>query len=677
VTSTVPEAPTPATATATTPPTLKTPASRRVVWWRRIALFAIAALAAALYAWNIASSGYPVFYSMAVKSMSVSWKAFVYGAVDPQASLTIDKLAGSFVPQAISVRIFGFHQWSLALPQVIEGVVATLVLHRIVRRWTGSSGAGLFAAAVLAFTPVIASMFEHSMEDGALTMCLVVAADRYQYAVMNGKLRSLVFSGVWVGVAFQAKMLEAWLILPALAVGYLLAAPGSRGRRVRDVLVAGAAMLLASLSWVLLYVFTPSSDRPYIDGTTNNNPFSMVFGYNGLARAGIHLSGAISAESVQGLRAALEQFGIPQSELGNIQAIGTSGWGKLFGEKFGPEVGWLFPLAFLALVAGLWWTRRTPRTDQVRAGFVFWGLWLVCGLVLFSAMTIPHTAYVAVLAPPVAALSAAGIALYWRTWLLPVAIAAEAAWTVYLAHDYGSFLPWLTPTVLVFACVAFIGTLFALLKPTHPLVKTTEIRTIAVVLGVVAMLASPFAWAASTLDSQYSGSAVDATAGPVEIGAAGGTGVTAQQARALTKVLVTQYAQVDTLQHDILGYVDAEQQGSDPKYVLATDDWLTAQPYVDGAGADVLPMGGFSTEVPYPSLAQVQSLVADRQLSYFLLDRPGTLSLSFVFGTVGGGPTLHAVDAWVRKTCVAVPATAYGIPALDVSRLQQTLYHCS
>jgi 4-amino-4-deoxy-L-arabinose transferase-like glycosyltransferase len=159
---------------------------------------------------------------MAVKSMAESWKALVYGAVDPQASLTIDKLAGSFVPQAISVRIFGFQQWTLALPQVLEGIVATLVIHRVVRRWTGSADAGLLAAAVLAFTPVVASTFQHSMEDGALTMCLVLAADRYQYAVMHGKLRSLMFCGVWIGVAFQTKMLEAWLVLPAVGPAYLL-----------------------------------------------------------------------------------------------------------------------------------------------------------------------------------------------------------------------------------------------------------------------------------------------------------------------------------------------------------------------------------------------------------------------------------------------------------------------
>ena len=138
--------------------------------WARPVLLGIAAVAALLFAWNITQAGLAPFYSVAVKSMSVSWKAFFYGAFDPKATITIDKLAGSFAPQALSARIFGYHPWSLALPQVIEGVIATLAMYRVVRRWAGPVP-GLLAAGIFALTPIAASMFGHSMEDGALTMC--------------------------------------------------------------------------------------------------------------------------------------------------------------------------------------------------------------------------------------------------------------------------------------------------------------------------------------------------------------------------------------------------------------------------------------------------------------------------------------------------------------------------
>src|SRR5258708_24399546 len=125
--------------------------------------------------------------------MSESWKAFFYGAFDPQATIPTDKLAGSFLPQALSARIFGFHQWSLALPQVIEGVVSVLVMYRVVRRWAGVTP-GLAAAGIFTLTPIAASMFGHSMEDGALTMCLVLAAAAYPRPVLARRLRSLAWA---------------------------------------------------------------------------------------------------------------------------------------------------------------------------------------------------------------------------------------------------------------------------------------------------------------------------------------------------------------------------------------------------------------------------------------------------------------------------------------------------
>jgi 4-amino-4-deoxy-L-arabinose transferase-like glycosyltransferase len=274
--------------------------SRWAVWrspagqppWARPALLGIAFVATVLYAWNLPRVDFAPLYSDAVKSMSGSWKAFFFGAVDAQATATLDKLAGSFVPQAISAKIFGYSEWSLALPQVIEGVISVLVLYRVVRRWAGVVP-GLLAAGIFTLTPVAASMFGHSMQDGLLTMCLVLAVDRYQCAVLEGRLRSLVWAGVWVGIGFQAKMMQAWMILPALAIGYLLTAPIELRRRAKHLGLAGVVMLAVSLSWVALYTFTPASDRPYVSGTTNNSAFAMVFGYNGLARMGINLPGAV------------------------------------------------------------------------------------------------------------------------------------------------------------------------------------------------------------------------------------------------------------------------------------------------------------------------------------------------------------------------------------------------
>ena len=480
-------------------------------------------MAALLYARNLAGAGLAPFYSVAVKSMSVSWKAFFYGAFDPKATITIDKLAGSFLPQALSARIFGFHPWSLALPQVIEGVVSVLVMYRVVRRWAGPVS-GLLAAGIFAATPIVASMFGHSMEDGALTMCLVLAADSWQRAVMEGRLRSLCWAGVWVGLGFQAKMLQAWMILPALGIGYLLAAPGGLGRRLWQLGVAGLVMLAVSLSWIALYTLTPAADRPYVDGSTNNSAVAMVFGYNGVERFGISFPGSVASfggggGGPVGRAAPVTGRGAGQEYNAGGFLGRSGGWTKLIDGRFGPQIGWLYPLALLTLIAGLAWRGRARRTDPMRAGLVMWGTWLVTFGGIYSVMSnIPHTAYMASLAPPLAALSGVGIVLFWRWyragswawWLLPVAVALELAWALYLWSGYDSFLPWVKP-VAIAAGVAGIAIMVA-----ARLSRRVRGAVVAAGLGaaVAAMLAAPTAWSASVLDSRYAGSSFDASAGP-------------------------------------------------------------------------------------------------------------------------------------------------------------------
>ncbi|UBU14931.1 ArnT family glycosyltransferase [Nonomuraea gerenzanensis] len=494
-------------------------------WWARPALLCIAATAAVLYAWNLPLVDYAPRYSDAVKSMSENWKAFLYGTVDVQATYTLDKLAGAFVPQAISVKIFGFHAWALALPQVIEGVISVLVMYRIVRRWAGVVP-GLLAAAVFTITPVAASMFGHSMADGALVMCLVLAVDSYQRAVLEGRLRSLVWAGVWVGLGFQAKMLQAWMILPALAIGYLLSAPIGLRRRLQHLGIAGVVTLVVSLSWITLYHVTPAADRPYISGTTNSSAAAMVFGYNGLGRLGINLPGALPPNymgSVIGPAPPKRSTQLPRPRPGMvIPEIGIEhggGWGKLFGGRLGVASGWLYPLALMALLCGLWWWRRAERTDPARGGMVMWGVWLLTFALPYSAVfVIPHSAYVAVLAPPVAALSGIGIVMFWRAyrsggrmaWIFPLAIVAELAWAVWLWSFYPTFLPWAMWGAVALGVVAVVA--LALARLVRP--RRSSLVSAGLTIGVAAMLAAPATWSASVLDPRYGGSSFDANAGP-------------------------------------------------------------------------------------------------------------------------------------------------------------------
>lgn len=227
-------------------------------------------------------------------------------------------------------------------------------------------------------------------------------------------------------------MMQAWLIVPALAVGYLLTAPIAVRARLKHTVVAGAVLLGVSLSWVGLMTLTPEDSRPYADGSTNNSAAAMVFGYNGLGRLGVDLPGAVAGQApggaggtapvaeAPGARApgAPPAAGSPPAGRGTAPT-GTAtarsgadrgdGWTKLVGDRFATQIAWLFPIALLSLAHGLTRRRRPGGyVDQARGGYLVWGVWLLTSAVVLSAIGVPHTGYAAVLAAPLAALSAAG-----------------------------------------------------------------------------------------------------------------------------------------------------------------------------------------------------------------------------------------------------------------------------
>ena len=195
--------------------------------WARPALLAIAAAAAAAYSWRLGSST-EVFYAAADRSMSMNLHNFFFGAFDPAGSISIDKLPGAFWLQAFSIRLFGVTTRAVAVPQVIEGVVTVLVLYRAVRRGAGPV-AGIVASGLFAIAPATVTLNRGNVADTLLVLLLVLAADALIAALHTGQHMHLVLAGVWVGLAFQAKMLEAWSD-PARARAHV---PGRGQRHVR------------------------------------------------------------------------------------------------------------------------------------------------------------------------------------------------------------------------------------------------------------------------------------------------------------------------------------------------------------------------------------------------------------------------------------------------------------
>jgi 4-amino-4-deoxy-L-arabinose transferase-like glycosyltransferase len=478
--------------------------------WARPALLGLLALTAVLYLWDLSASGYAnSFYAAAVQAGTKSWKAFFFGSLDAGNSITVDKPPASLWVMELSGRIFGFNSWSLLVPQALEGVAAVGLLYSTVRRVTGST-AGLAAGAVLALTPAAVLMFRFDNPDALLVLCMVTGAYAVTRALADGRTRWLVLAGSVIGLAFLTKMLQGFLVLPAFALTYLLAGPVPVRRRIGQVLAGAAAVLVAAGWWVLAVTLWPASDRPYIGGSTNNSILELVFGYNGLGRIfGGNGNGGGGAGGASG-----SSFG------------GATGLSRLFSSEMGNEISWLLPAALVGFVALLWFTRRAPRTDRLRAAALLWGGWLlVTGLVFSYMQGTIHPYYTVALAPAIAALVAlAGHAAWARRATVTgrltcvALVLAAGLWSFVLLGRTSSWQPELRWIVLVLTLAAGIG----LAVPVWPRLAVRGLLA----GGLAAALIGTAAFGVATAASPHTGSipSVGPAAAATAASAGGGPG---------------------------------------------------------------------------------------------------------------------------------------------------------
>ncbi|MFD5328563.1 ArnT family glycosyltransferase [Streptomyces sp. NPDC127092] len=506
--------------------------------WVRPAFHGLLLATAALYLWNLSASGYAnSFYSAAVQAGSQSWKAFFFGSLDAANAITVDKPPAALWPMALSVRLFGLGSWQILVPEVLMGVATVAVLYAAVRRRFGA-GAGLIAGAVLALTPVAALMFRFNNPDALLALLMTVAV----YCVLRaleldrGAAKWLVWAGVALGFAFLAKTLQAFLILPVLALVYVVCAPGGFGRRLGRLSLGGLALLVSAGWWVALVELWPKSSRPYVGGSQNNSFLELTFGYNGLGRlngnevgsvggGGRGGSGGAGGRITENLPAGMElptrAGGGPGGGAGGGGGWGETGLGRMFNEQVGGQISWLLPAALILLVAGLVVTWRAARTDTARSAFLVWGGSLLLTTAVFSFMAgIFHEYYTVAMAPYVAALIGMGAAVLWEergrftaSAALAVTVAVTAVWGWMLLGRTPDWLPWLRWTVLVAGGAAALGLLLA---------GRTDRRLglAAAGLGLAAGLAGPFAYTLATLADGHQGSIV--TAGPAGMAGPGG-----------------------------------------------------------------------------------------------------------------------------------------------------------
>ena len=254
---------------------------------RHIPLIFMLLLSAVLNFVNLGIEGYGnTFYAAGVKSMVMNLKNFFFASFDPAGFVTIDKPPVGFWIQTISAKIFGFSGWSIILPQALAGVISVAVIYHIVKRSFGNTS-GLIAALCLAITPISVAAGRNNTIDNLLVLPMLLACWAALIAAERGKIKYLILSLVMVGIGFNIKMVEAYMVAPAIYITYLLTSSMSFKKKMRDLIVGTLVLLVVSLSWAVIVDLVPASQRPYIGSSTNNTVMQLIIGHNGLERIGI------------------------------------------------------------------------------------------------------------------------------------------------------------------------------------------------------------------------------------------------------------------------------------------------------------------------------------------------------------------------------------------------------
>lgn len=479
------------TATPTARPVAAEPRPRAERNWEYPALAALLLGTAVAYLCNLSANGWAnSFYSAAVQAGSVSWKAFFFGSSDAANSITVDKPPASLWVMELSVRAFGLNSWSILVPEVLLGVAAVALLWATVRRPFGPA-AGLLAGLALAVTPVAALMFRFNNPEALLVFLMIAAAWAMTRAVEDGRWRWLVLTGALIGFGFLTKQLQVLLVVPALALTYLLAGPPKLVKRILQLFAAAAAMVVAAGWWLLAVELWPASSRPWIGGSHQNSILELTLGYNGLGRLNGNERGSVG----------------PGGDLppGGNGMWGETGITRMFEPAQGGQIAWLIPAALVALVVGLVLRGRAARTDRQRASLVLWGGWLLVTGLVFSFMAgIFHSYYTVALAPAIAALVGAGAVLAWRgrhrLWVrlasaLAVGLTTATAWM--LLSRSAEWQPWLRWTVLVVGVLATIAVL---------LPAPRKLAVVSALAVAFTFLAGPVAYAVDTIATPHAGS---------------------------------------------------------------------------------------------------------------------------------------------------------------------------
>ncbi len=582
-------------------------------WFWGIGLAAIAGLTAFNVFFKLELAERSGYYAILATSMSRNWHNFFFGALDPAAMLGLDKIPGSYWIPALLVKLFGFHNRSVVAPNGVATILAVIIIAYTAKR-LGGVWFGLLAGGLLATTPVIVAVARSNQPLSFFLLSMTIAAYCMTVALQAQSRKYLIYAGLAIGLAFQSYMIVAWAVWPALAIAWLFT-NRTWSRKLVDLLLAGGSSIVVSVAWISTVWLVPASRRPYIGNTLHNNPWEMVFGYNGIGR--FNTGGKMTGE-IQNSLISFKTFTPPFSGKPSVY--------RFFYHQIIGQISWLIPATVIAIVFLLLVRRHLPHV-------ILFGTWFAIDLIMFSAVSGMHQFYTATMAIPMVLLVAIALreaaqskAKVWRASM----VLATAAFTLVVLSANPNYLPAVPFLQLGFGLL-FVIMLFV--APEKPL-----FRRATALMAVLAVSLTPLAW---SVDAMNHPSYVNPIAGP-------GDTYNIKFAHKSTHSTPTgsdsnQPASPAVSHGKLIKYLIANQNHS--KFMVVAFGVDGAASYILQSNRLVLPIGGFNGADPVPTLAKFKQMVAKGEINQVLTNHFKGDSKQFGFWQS------TKIKAWVKANC--------------------------
>lgn len=635
------------------------------------------------------------YYLAAVKSMTQSFHNFFYASFDPSGFVTVDKPPVVLWIQTIFALIFGVHTWSVILPQALAGVGSVFLLYRMIKPTFGV-GAARIAALVMALTPIAAAVSRTNNIDSMLVFTLLLGSACLLKAVKQGKLVWLLTAFALIGLAFNMKMMQAFMVLPAFVIFYLIASRVALKKKIGSLILSLVLLTGLSLSWAVAVDSTSPSSRPYVGSSQTNSVLELAFGYNGterllgqttgLAKGDMNAAGGGNMQNQDNMQApngngssfsqnGNQPFGThsqapqpPNGQTGasnggggtpptggngpgnggpgggggksmNMFGTGDAGPLRLFQSALSGQISWMLPFALIGLLGGIvsWYRDRRGQAAEMKET-LFWTAWLVPVAGFFSIAGFFHQYYLIMLAPPIAALSGIGWHSMYRLyqnnkdWSSYLLPAAVLITAAFQVYILSAYTSQIGSVWMYVLGLLGLGITLALLM----LKRNHPFSKQLTILSLCILLLTPVYWSATPL--LYGGNSVLPESGPQLKSSANGGNMFSSE--------------VDS---GLLSYLRKHNTGEE--YLFATLTTVTAAPYIINENESVMAMGGFNGTDPILTVSELKKLIKEGKVKYFLLSENNSGNSELV--------------SWIKKNGKEISSEEYSSSSNSTNSTQQ------